>query len=64
MYSQEIEDFIKASITYITKLKFFHTFKAAYNQTMTPNNVQAGFRDAGLVLFNPEAVISKLDIKL
>ena len=64
IYSQEIEDFIKASITHITKLKFFHTFKAAHNQIITPNNVQASFRDASLVLFNPKAVISKLDIKL
>ena len=31
---------------------------------MTPENVQAGFRGTGLMLFNPQAVISKLDIKL
>ena len=43
LYSREIEDFIKASITYITKLEFFHTFKAAYNKTMIPKNVQASF---------------------
>jgi len=32
--------------------------------TMTMANIQAGFRGAGLVPFNPQAVISKLDIKL
>jgi hypothetical protein len=64
MYSREIEVFIKAAITHITKLEFFVAFKAAHDKTMTPENVQAGFRGAGLVPFNPQAVISKLDIKL
>ena len=31
---------------------------------MTENNIKGGFRGAGLVPFNPEAVISKLDVKL
>ena len=64
IYSREIEDFIKAAVTYITKLEFFHAFKAAHDKTITPKNVQASFRGAGLVPFNPEAVISKLNVKL
>jgi len=39
-------------------------FKAAYNQTMTSENIQAGFRGSSLMSFNPKAIISKLDIKL
>ena len=39
LYSQEIEDFIKASIIHITKLKFFHAFKAAYDKTMILRNI-------------------------
>ena len=39
MYRQEIKDFIKAAITHITKLEFFHTFKTTYNKTITPENV-------------------------
>jgi hypothetical protein len=31
---------------------------------MTPSNIQGGFRGAGLVPFNPEQVISTLDVKL
>ena len=31
---------------------------------MTEKNIQGGFRAASLVPFNPEAVFSKLDIKL
>ena len=64
MYGREIEVFIKASITYIIKLEFFIVFKAVYNRTMTSENVQAGFKGIGLVFFDPEVVISKLDIKL
>lgn len=64
MYSRQIENFIKAAITHITKLEFFHAFKAAHDQTMTSENARAGFKGTGLVPFNPETVISKLDIKL
>ena len=39
MYSREIEVFIKATIIYITKLKFFITFKATYNKIIMPRNI-------------------------
>ena len=39
LYGREIEDFIKASITHITKLEFFHAFKAAHDKTMIPKNI-------------------------
>ena len=29
-----------------------------------PENIIAGFRSAGLVLYDPEVVLSKLDVKL
>jgi hypothetical protein len=63
-YSRQIETFIKAHINHITKVEFFLAFQAAYKETMTVENCQAGFRGAGLVPFNPQAVISKLDVKL
>ena len=31
---------------------------------MTAENIKAGFRGAGLVPHNPEAVLSKLDVRL
>ena len=31
---------------------------------MTKENIQGGFRGAGLIPFDPQAVISKLDVKL
>jgi hypothetical protein len=63
-YGRQIETFIKAHINHITKVEFFLAFKAAYLASMTVQNSQAGFRGAGLVPFDPQAVISKLDVRL
>ena len=52
-YSQQIKTFIKAYINYITKVKFFLAFKAAYLASIIAQNGQARFHGAGLVLFNP-----------
>ena len=63
-YGREVEHFIKSHINHITKVEFLLAFKAAHAAAMTENNIKGGFRGAGLVPFNPEAVISKLDVKL
>ena len=63
-YGRQIETYIKAHINHITKVEFFIAFKAAYLQSITTENAKAGFRGAGLIPFNPQAVISKLDVKL
>jgi hypothetical protein len=52
-YGCQIEDFIKAHINHITKVEFFVAFKTAYLQSITVQNAKAGFRGAGLVLFEP-----------
>jgi hypothetical protein len=64
MYGAEIELFIRAQITHITKPEFFLAFRAAFYQTFTKGNVLRGFRGAGLIPYDPQAVLSKLDIKL
>jgi hypothetical protein len=64
MYGRQIETFIKAHINHITKVEFFLAFHAAYNQSITIQNAKAGFRGAGLVPFDPQVIISKLDVKL
>jgi hypothetical protein len=63
-YGRQIETFIKAHINHITKIEFFLAFTTAYKESITAQNAQAGFRGAGLVPFNPQAVISKLDVRL
>lgn len=63
-YGAQIEHFIKAHINHITKVEFFIAFKAAYEQSLSIQNGQAGFRGAGLIPYDPQVVISKLDINL
>ncbi|CAN5189596.1 hypothetical protein BH09PAT2_BH09PAT2_11550 [soil metagenome] len=63
-YSRQIEGFMKAHINHITKVEFFIAFKHAYQQSITVANGQAGFRGAGLIPFDPQAVMLKLDVKL
>jgi hypothetical protein len=63
-YGKQIEEMMRASITHITKEDFFPAFLAAHQATMTCDNIRGGFRGAGLVPFDPEKVISELDIRL
>ena len=63
-YGRELEMFIKAHVNHITKVEFFLALHTAYQRAMTKENIKAGFRGAGLIPFNPEAVISKLDVKV
>ena len=63
-YSRELEAFIKTYINYITKIEFLIAFKTAYISIMTTENVQIDFRDTSLIPYNPQAILSKLDIKL
>jgi hypothetical protein len=63
-YGRQAENLMRNRITHITKLEFLPCFKAAFFDSITESNIQGGFRGAGLVPFNPEAVISKLDVRL
>lgn len=63
-YGKEIEKLMRNHIHHITKPDFFLAFHAAFRATFHPENVRGGFRGTGLVPFDPEKVISQLDIKL
>jgi hypothetical protein len=63
-YGREIEHLIKCSITHVSKTEFFPAFHAAFQATMTEENIKAAFRGAGLVPLDPESVVSKLDVQL
>jgi hypothetical protein len=54
----------RANITHVTKDDFFPAFEAAFELAFTEQNIKGGFRGAGIVPWNPETVISKLDIRL
>jgi hypothetical protein len=63
-YGRQAEDLMRNKITHITKIEFLPCFRGAYDAAITKGNIQGGFRGAGLVPFDPEAVISKLDVRL
>jgi len=52
-YSKEIKKIMRSHITHITKPDFFLAFHNAFWITFHPENIQGGFRGAGLVPFNP-----------
>ncbi|KAF1928156.1 CENP-B protein, partial [Didymella exigua CBS 183.55] len=61
-YSDEISGLARYSSKQIKKEAFLPAFKAAFERLITKENIYAGFRGAGLVPHNPEAVILKLDV--
>jgi hypothetical protein len=63
-YGRQAKKLIRNWINHITKAKFLLCFIAAFKASFTPSNIQGGFRGAGLVPFDPERVISTLDVKL
>ncbi|SRR6266566_7279359 len=64
LYGKEVENFIQSYINYIIKPDFFVYFYIIFFAIFNEENVRVSFRGISLILFNPEAVISKLDIKL
>jgi hypothetical protein len=55
---------MRQKITYITKEDFIPAFRVVFQASLTKSNIQGGFRGAGLIPFDPERVISTLDLKL
>jgi hypothetical protein len=48
----------------VSKLEFFYAFREAFFISIIEKNIQGGFVGAGLIPYQPERVLSKLDIKL
>jgi hypothetical protein len=63
-YGRQIEKRMRAGTTHIAKDDFFPAFFAAFQGSITESNVQGGFRGAGLHPWDPESVITRLDVKL
>jgi hypothetical protein len=63
-YGRQIENLIRLRINHITKLEFLPAFKEAFKVAFTKQNICSGFRATGLILYNPENVISYLDLRL
>lgn len=63
-YGDGVSALARSRIHHINKETFLQAFKAAFEKTFTAENICAGFRGAGVVPYNPEAVLSKLDVRL
>lgn len=55
---------MRASINHISKLEFLYAFREAFFISMTQKTIQGGFAGAGLIPYNPNRVLSQLDIQL
>jgi hypothetical protein len=63
-YTARLQRLFNVGYYNITKDDFLAEIQHALLAALTAANIRAGFRGAGLVLFNPEAVLSKLTLKL
>ncbi|KAH9240738.1 hypothetical protein K456DRAFT_1717520 [Colletotrichum gloeosporioides 23] len=63
-YGDEINLFIRASINHITKSKFFIGFYRAHQKVFTKENIKSAFLGAGITPWDPEHIISKLNMHL
>jgi hypothetical protein len=63
-YSHQIEQLMRMNISHISKLEFLCAFREAFFASITEKNIQGGFAGAGLVPYDPERVISKLDVRI
>ena len=63
-YGQQIEWLIRARINHIIKTSFLCAFREAFFISMTEKNIKSGWAGSGLVPYNPDRVISRLDIQL
>jgi hypothetical protein len=55
---------VRSRIYYINKETFLLAFKVAFKKTFILENICVGFRGAGLALYDPNVMLSKLDMQL
>lgn len=62
-YKRQIEGLMRNRVTHIDKESFLPAASNAFRSAFTKSNIKSGFRATGLVPFEPNAVLSKLDIR-
>ena len=63
-YGDKISGLARYSTKQIKKEAFLLAFKAAFKKAVIKENICASFRGVGLVLYNLEAIVLKLNIVL
>lgn len=61
-YGHQIENLMRASINHVSKLEFLCAFREAFTASITERNIRSGFIGTGLVPYDPDRVLSKLDV--
>jgi hypothetical protein len=64
VYGAEINALIYIYIYYINKQSFLPAFKVVFKCTFLESNIKISFKGAKFVLFNPEVITLKLNVKL
>jgi hypothetical protein len=63
-YGRQIETFVRNRLNHITKLEFLSAFKEAFKAAFIEQNIKSGFRATGLVPYEPQNVLSHLNLHL
>ena len=63
-YGRQIEDLMRAYITRVSRIGFLCAFSKAFFASMPKKHIQRDFVSAGIVPYNPERVLPKLDVQL
>jgi hypothetical protein len=62
-YKKEIKGLADSHITHVDKKTFLATFQPVYTKAISESNILSSFRATGLVPLDPEAVLSRLEVK-
>ncbi|KAL1955058.1 hypothetical protein VTO42DRAFT_9047 [Malbranchea cinnamomea] len=61
VYGRQVENQMRLGINHIDKEKFLALYPAVHLQALNENNIKSGFRAAGLVPYDPDQVLSRLN---
>ena len=62
-YKKELRGLADSHIHHINKKAFLATIRLVFDKAFLRDNIVLSFRATGLVLYNPEVVLSKLEVK-
>jgi hypothetical protein len=63
-YGGLVEAKMRLGYNHIDKLDFLNTYPTAHRTVFTPQNIQSGFAAAGILPFEPQRVLDKLNISM
>jgi hypothetical protein len=63
-YRQEVEKRIGLDINHIDKSEFLTIYPSVHTAALSERNIQSGFRATGLVPYNPEQVLARLNTQM